>query len=206
MKQKKVKFNNTSDDDNIIELTGDDVNMTDLSDDLVVVKNYNFKEYIINLDSDIKEVSNYRKAFHAIATASPNDIVRVVLNTPGGLVDTAVQFHNVLLNTQARTIAEVYNAASAGSLIMLSCDNIALMRYSSVLVHTASFGIGGKLGDIQAIADFTSKHNKKMLTEVYKDFLTDEEITNLISGSDFWFTADETVERFQKQKESQKGN
>ena len=105
MKQKKTKFNSTSDDDNIIELTGDDVNITDLSDDLVVVKNYNFKEYIINLDSDIKEVSNYRKAFHAISTASPNDIVRVVLNTPGGLVDTAVQFHNVLLNTQARTIA-----------------------------------------------------------------------------------------------------
>ena len=81
---------------------------------------------------------------------------------------------------------------------MLSCDNIALMRYSSVLVHTASFGIGGKLGDIQAIADFTSKHNKKMLTEVYKGFLTDEEIKDIIKGVDLWITKEECEERLQK--------
>lgn len=185
------------DDSTIIELTGDDmINLGDLSDDLVVTKTYNFKEYVINLDSDIEKVSNYRKAFHVLNVAGPNDIVRVVLNTGGGYVDTALQFHNMLLNTQARTIAEVYNAASAGSLIMLSCDNIQMMQYSSVLIHTMSFGIGGKLGDIKAIADFTSVNNSSILTEVYKGFINDKEIEDIINGRDLWLTKEDCEKRF----------
>lgn len=192
MSKKIIKNDN---EDEVIELSQDDTNFNDISDDLVVVKNYNFREFIVNLDSEIKEVSQYRKAFHVLSTASPNDIVRVIINTPGGLVDTALQFHNMLLNTQARTIAEVYNAHSAGSMVMLSCDNIQMMRYSSVMIHSVSFGIGGKVGDVKAYADFTSDSNKAILDDIYAGFLSEKEIESIVNNKDIWLTKQQCEER-----------
>ena len=149
------------------------------------------KEFVINIDHDLETPNYYRKAFDILRNATCKDTITVVLNTSGGYVDSAVEFFNLLLETAARTTAEVYTAYSAGSLIMFGCDEIKLQRFCSILIHSLSWDSVGKADEIKTKSDFIEKLNRNLMTTVYQGFLTPKEIQEIMKGKDLWLQKSE---------------
>mgnify|MGYP000969542371 FL=1 len=70
------------------------------------------------------------------------------------------------------------------------------------MIHTASMRYGGKQNNFHQYSEFVNKTNEKLMKKYYEGFLTEEEIQQALEGKDFWFDAQEVVERLQKRGEA----
>jgi len=110
--------------------------------------------YRIYIDKDIEEPSNYRSVCNILNKATEKDVVRLIINTPGGYVWSGVEICNYLQKTKAKTIAEVHVAYSCGSMITFHCDEVEVMMYGSMMIHDVSFGSYGKVSEVIPHTDF----------------------------------------------------
>jgi ATP-dependent protease ClpP protease subunit len=142
--------------------------------------------YTFNLDSDIEEPEEYRSMYHILLNASERDMIVININTDGGILDTALQLSDYLKKTNAHTVANVYKAHSAGSVIMLSCREIILTEFSTAMVHGISSGYYGKQHELKNHGEFFNKFYENFIKKTYRGFLTQEEIKCVIEGKDIW--------------------
>jgi membrane-bound serine protease (ClpP class) len=76
------------------------------------------------------------------------DAIVFKVNTFGGRVDAATQIKDAILNTSIPTIAFINNRAiSAGALIAISCNNIAIAPGGSIGAATVVDQTGQKVGE-----------------------------------------------------------
>jgi membrane-bound serine protease (ClpP class) len=96
------------------------------------------KVYLCNIDGEI-DLGMAPYVSRVIHEAEKNDADAIVLriNTFGGRLDAATQIKDAIIGTRILTIAFINNRAiSAGSLISLSCDKIAMVPGSSIGAST----------------------------------------------------------------------
>jgi ATP-dependent protease ClpP protease subunit len=151
--------------------------------------------YTIFIDDTITHANKYRKIYYKIKNAKKHDIITLVINTFGGYLYTFIELYSVLMKTKAKTIAEIHTADSAGSLLALSCDDIEINEFAEMMIHTASFGAYGKVEEIKSRVIFEDKRTKKIISKLYKGFLTDMEIQKVLDGKDYYFDADQIKKR-----------
>lgn len=166
----------------------------------------NFNEQDVTLTmyltDQIEDSPQYHEFSEMAATLTPEDTVVLFIDSPGGYLSGAQLITRTLNNCPAYSIGIVTDmAASAATIISLACDEIRMEPFSYFMIHAVSFGAGGKLHEIQANVEFTIKQSKKFLEATYKDFLTDDEIVDVIKGTDIYLTADEVMERFERIQE-----
>ena len=155
--------------------------------------------HYILLDDDIDVPSAYRDELHLINTANESETIVLDICTGGGVLDTAMLFNRALNTTQAHTVAIIGpTCASAGSVIALSCREWVVDDNSSLMCHTSSYGIQAKDTDIYEHANFSRKQLLKLYNNVYKGFLSEEEISDVIKGTPFYFDSDELSERLDR--------
>jgi len=142
--------------------------------------------YIINLDSDIDMPSTYRKVFEILRIAKKEEIIYFNINSLGGDIDTAIQFFESIMNTKAKTIANIYVACSAAVIIALCCDEINISKFGYIMLHNMSSSLEGKVSDMQSYTDFIIKQDKKIADFLYQGFLTPLEIKEVSKGKEFW--------------------
>jgi membrane-bound serine protease (ClpP class) len=86
-----------------------------------------------------------------LADASPDDLVIVHINTFGGRIDAAVQIRDALLGSKAKTAAFIdARAISAGALISLATDTIAMVHGGTIGAATPVQLEGGKMAPVEA--------------------------------------------------------
>jgi ATP-dependent protease ClpP protease subunit len=153
--------------------------------------------HIIKLWDDISFPSDYQDEIDLIDSATEDDVIVLDICTDGGVLDTAMLFFRSLRSTAAHTVAVIGpSCSSAGSVIALSCREFVLDTTSSLMLHTSTYGLGrSKDTDIYEHANFSRKQLKSFYEEVYSGFITEEELSDVIKGTPFYFTADELVGR-----------
>lgn len=159
-------------------------------------------KYRVFVDEVITEPSKYRNVINILESATEDDIVEFRLNTPGGNLMTAIQLCNAIENSAATTVAIVDGeVASAGTLFLLACDNVIIMKNTMVMVHPAKFGSGGDVKTVRASIKFQTEYIKDVLYDVYKGFLTDDEFEDMIENSrEIWMRQDEITERLRNRQ------
>ena len=163
----------------------------------VSTRSYNC--YDIILDEDIKQPYYYRNAFQALREAQEGDVVRIFICTSGGSLSSAIQFKNYIDECQGHVVAIVDGEAySAGSLIALCAHEIHVKPFSTWMLHSASFGAIGNTENVKAQVDFTAKHADAFMEEVYRDFVTPEELSDIRRGVEIWLDADQVNERLER--------
>lgn len=151
--------------------------------------------------SDIIEPDYFSDLFYQLASCTDNDVFEITLNSYGGNEDTAIQLYNAICNSKATVIASVSGyCCSAGTIVLLACDGFIINPNSKVMVHSSSGGISGKTHETKAASDFESDWLPKFFKDVYKDFLTEKEIQDILVGKDLWFDGVETIKRLKKIK------
>ena len=150
------------------------------------------------LDEHIQEPPYYRNVLNRIHTMSQQDELDIVINSPGGRLDSAISIINAIRFTEANVTGIIDNQAhSAASLILLSCPNIFVAPNSSMMLHSYSTGIVGKSNEIMANAAFNDAEIKKLMAEIYLGFLNEKELGQLFNGTDFWMNSEEITQRLE---------
>ncbi len=165
---------------------------------LITIKNVTLQQIIIHIDDKITEPKYYRDIFSVIENANESDVVIFKINSDGGDAATFVELYNHILNCKAKTIADVYSAASAAALIIPACDEVFINEFANIMIHSVSYIIGGKHKDNVDYVEFISKFNNDIIKKTYKHFLTDDEINKVLTGQNIWLYGTEIKDRFDR--------
>lgn len=156
------------------------------------------------LDENIREAKYYRTVLQGVESLGEGDLILLNINSYGGQLDGAIAIINAIENTDADVHASIEGvAASAASLIALAAPSISVSPYATMMVHSATFGAFGKQSDVISHASFVDKQVRTLMNSVYKDFLTDKELEEVIMGKELWFDAPEIVRRLELRSELQ---
>lgn len=152
--------------------------------------------HVIRIWEGIGEPNEWTEEIDLINSVGSEDCVVLDVCTPGGYLDTAMLFHRALKNCAAHTIAIIGpETASAGSIIALSAREWVLDDTSSLMIHTSSYSLGGKDTDILEHANFSRNQLKRLYENVYSGYLSTEEISDVIKGTPFYFSAEQIADR-----------
>lgn len=155
----------------------------------------------------IESAKQFIPAVEALMSAKPDDVVFVHLSTPGGSVNATDTFLTSLANCLCDNILFVASGGvcSAGTIILMwANDNGYEIEYSPgfyAMVHTGSFGFGGKTSDFKSAVRFLLEKDEAETWATYKGFLSDEEVENMLFGREYWFDEHEFKVRLQKRNE-----
>lgn len=162
------------------------------------VKSRSANQFTVFLDEPVTIPSYYRNVVNMMIDAGPEDQIVFMVNNPGGLWIGLVSLLEALKLTEATTIAVLTGEAhSSASIFSLHCDMVQVLDSATMLCHNASYGVGGKASDIARNVEHTQKTTRALMIDTYKNFLTDEEIEQMIDGKEFWLDAGEIRERLE---------
>lgn len=148
------------------------------------------------LSGEILEPAEYCEWFDTIRNAGPQDSIRIYINSSGGDLYTAIQFLRVFGETQAHVTCSIEGACmSAATMIFLHAHSFEVTPHSCIMFHNYSGGMYGKGGELYDQLQFERTWSEKFMCEVYKDFLTNEEIDSILQNKDIWMTSDEVIQR-----------
>lgn len=144
----------------------------------------------------------YQDLIHTIRTAIEGDVVNLYINSTGGRLSTAVQIVSAMRITKARIHIHVEgDCISAATFIAMHGDEYTISPFCRFMFHNYSGSMLGKGGEMHSNAVYMHSWIDEFYHEIYKDFLTNEEIKSIIDGVDMWMSSSEFAERMTNKKE-----
>lgn len=164
------------------------------------------KEVIdVYLTDIIESPANYNELVHTLKTAQPYQVINLYLNNGGGYVDSAFYIIDAINRCPATVVAHLSGTvASSATIIALSCDDIVCSKYLSFMIHNYSTGMQGKGHELKAYQNFTDRELNRAFKEIYRHFLTEEEMDKVIDGLDIWLSEIEVEERWKRRQQTPK--
>lgn len=157
------------------------------------------------LHDEISEPDNYLDWFNLLRTCTQNDTVYIHINSYGGYVATAIQLMKAIKESEAIVITSVEGMClSAATMIFLCADICEVTDHSQFMIHTYSGSVFGKGSEMLAQVMHDGEWVRGLSEDVYKDFLSQKEIDQMLDGKDFWFGSEEVIKRLQNRVKKQK--
>lgn len=164
----------------------------------VLSKSYTSTVLDLYLDSEIGSPDKYREIYHALSNAGHQDYIVLHVNSVGGRMDAGLQIINHIRNCKAKVVGVLHvECASMASAILLACDEWEINDFSTMMIHSCSYGAIGKQSDVHNRVQFTTKFNEKFIRKNYTGFLSEEEIQKVLEGADLYFDSDEITKRLE---------
>lgn len=150
------------------------------------------------LTDNIEEPSCYNELCFKLKTASPAEVFTLIINTYGGMLDSALMLVDAIKNSQARIKAHISGTvASAGTIIALACDELEVADHTAFMIHNySSSGGHGKGHELKAMQAFVDSNLNNSFNSIYGGFLSPKEIKEVIDGKDLWMGKTEVLSRF----------
>jgi ATP-dependent protease ClpP protease subunit len=156
-------------------------------------------QYEFYLSGEIESADNYTEWFDTIRNARQEDTVKIYINSGGGDLYTAIQFLRVMGECNGHVVTSVEGACmSAATMIFLSGHEYQVTPHSMFMFHNYSGGVFGKGGEQYDQIQYERAWSEHFLNEVYKDFLTTDEINSMLHNKDIWMTSEQVLKRIEK--------
>jgi ATP-dependent Clp endopeptidase proteolytic subunit ClpP len=118
--------------------------------------------------------------------------INVRLNTPGGEIFDGTAIYNALRAHPAHVTVHVDGvAASAGSFIAMSGDDVRMADNAYMMIHNARGGVMGEASDMRRYADLLEKCNDNIASMYEKKTGKDRAHWRGLMDAETWFTAEE---------------
>lgn len=151
----------------------------------------------VYLTEHIAEPATYNELVSILNNAKPYQTVNLYINNGGGAVDSAIFIRDAIQMSEANVIAHLSGTvASAATVIALSCDDIVTAPYLAFMIHNYSSGMQGKGHELKAYQTFMDRELTRAFRDIYRGFLTDEEMEKVLDGQDIWLNEFEVSERW----------
>jgi len=150
----------------------------------------------IHLDENIMPPNYYRAVVDEMMRLTEDDVVQILINSHGGDYYGMLSIIESIRNTDADVLAVITGmAASAASIIALSCPKMIVCDGATMMIHSLSYGTFGKESDVRSYTQFMTKQTDKVIRQTYEGFLNKKEIEEVIQGREIWLDAEEIRER-----------
>lgn len=134
------------------------------------------------------------------------DSVSMYVSGVGGCVSSVDLLIHEMQSAQARGV-HIHCIctgliASAFSFIPLYADSFELSEGFHALLHAGSANMGGTIPEFKASSAFTVRYMEERMRSIYKHFLSDKELDDMLEGKDLWLGPQEWIDRFKKRNEA----
>ncbi len=159
-------------------------------------------EYTVRLDREMTQPSDFHEELATIRACTENDVLKILINSGGGSIAVAKAFLSAMAQCPAQIICEIVGeCCSAATFVFLAGDELRISDDAEFMIHTASYGYGGKENNVRQYVQFQEKATSRLLRKYYKHYLTEEEIDSVIEGKDLWHDAEELSKRLEHRSE-----
>jgi ATP-dependent protease ClpP protease subunit len=118
--------------------------------------------------------------------------ITVRINTPGGEVYDATAIYNALSHHDAEIVVQIEGlAASAGSYIAMSGDEVRMADNAYMMIHEARVGIMGEAKDLRKHAELLEKMNDNISGIYDQKAGKGKKYWRNLMSEETWFTAEE---------------
>lgn len=160
--------------------------------------------FVVRLHNQIGSPSEYASLLNLFDNVTENDHVILDINSPGGVMDSAILIRRAIRSCAAPVTARIgITTASAATVIALACDNFEVDDLSTFHIHTASLGLGfGKVNDLHAAAEHNIRLIDKFVRQAYEHFLSEEELLSVLNGKEMYMDSENLYERLNRLMEA----
>ena len=153
-------------------------------------------EYHVYLDEDFIEPSYYRNVLDLLRDGSENDTFIFHLNTYGGRDDSGMALVRAIQNTNSDTVAVIErNCMSTGAVGAVSCNQLSVNNGANRRTHQV--GAYGSGSNNKRYVDFIKSESDKEMEELFKDFLTEDEMREVVyNSSELYLNDEQIIERW----------
>lgn len=158
--------------------------------------------YQCTIDDVFEDVGQFAPLVDYLNNAVEGDIAHIKISTPGGALHAIIPLIEAMKHTDAHIAMHVESdTASAGTILMMLADEVYINPYTTVMLHNASYGYYGHAGNMDAHVTHSTKAVEKLVREVYRGFLSDNEIMRLLDGKEIYLTDEDCYDRFKRRND-----
>lgn len=152
--------------------------------------------YVTELDNDPR---NHFEGLDMIRTAEEEDVIEILITSPGGRVDIADMYLAAFRDSKAKIITRaIGECASAATTIFLSGDERICEDGCYFMFHNVQWGSGGDSAHVIARSKFYERLYKEKFYGMMAEVLTPLELAELFErAGEIYLTAEEMRERLQ---------
>lgn len=156
-------------------------------------------DFIVHFDEFVARPSAYRELTQQLFTATPADTFVFYFNGPGGQLDSCIQLIHAIANTPAKVVGHLLGEVnSAHSNLFMACHDHVVYPYALMMVHTFSGGFYGKGEDTGRASAAYNALTKKVYSELYEGFLTEQELADVLENNkDLYFHGEDIADRLE---------
>lgn len=158
----------------------------------------------IYITSVIRTPMLYSEAVSLMSELNEGDEIHLWLHTIGGHVDSAAYLIHAMNQTKAKTIGHaVGEVMSAGTMILVNCDEVEISPFAVFMYHSASTIIGGKVHMIKSYTGAVLDYANLFMEDIKrKGYLTEEEFAQCTGEEaiDVYLTGAEVKTRLAKKE------
>lgn len=159
--------------------------------------------YTINITSDFDSSDTYDEVVALLSNATEMDEIIWNISSYGGYVNSLqmlLGWKNMCLAKQTHVLHS--NADSCASVFYLSdADQYIVGDGATMFCHEMQAGVSGTTSNMTRHMEHLKKTNEDFIKKSYENFLTDDEISQVLLGVEVFLTSDEIKERLQKREE-----
>lgn len=124
--------------------------------------------------------------------------IEIMFNSPGGSVIDGMALWDYIQTIKAQghhvVTSTVGMAASMAGILLQAGDERVMGKEAYLLIHEISFGIGGKIGEVEDEVEFIKKIQERVIRIfAAKSMLTERQIKSRWRRKDWWLDSDEAL-------------
>lgn len=159
-------------------------------------------EYHFEVNKEIECPEQFEEMIACLRQASPNDVVYLHLNSPGGCLETTIQVVGAMRNSQATVVTCAEGSVASGAAILFFCGEVmTLTDHCEFLIHTPRGGMGGKVPDQMSTLQSLERRVLRLYEDVFGGFLTEEELAEVGNGRELFLSSEDVEERIKQYME-----
>ena len=159
--------------------------------------------FVVNITSDFDSSDTYDEIVALLSTATEIDEIVWNVSSYGGFVNSL----QMLLGWKAMCPAHQThvlhsNADSCASVFFLSdADQYIVGDGATMFLHEIQAGVSGTTSNMIRHMEHLKETNESFIKKSYQDFVSEEEMNQILTGVELFFTADQIRERLQQREQ-----
>lgn len=152
-------------------------------------------DYVIYVE-DLSWLEDHQERLQLIRMATPEDSIRIVINSPGGVVSIAMAYVNAMAESAANIVTHAEgNVCSAGTILWLAGEDRTVSPLTLFMFHNYQGGTWGDGANMHSQVVFEKAYFERLVERFYGGVLSKEEISRIQGGGQVWMDETEILTR-----------
>ncbi|QGZ16215.1 putative ATP-dependent Clp protease proteolytic subunit [Erwinia phage Hena1] len=152
-------------------------------------------DYVLYID-DLSWLEDHQERLQLIRMATPEDSIRIVINSPGGAVAIAMAYVNAMAESAANIVTHAEGqVCSAGTILWLASEERTVSPLTIFMFHNYQGGTYGDGANMHSQIMFEKVYFDRLIDRFYSGILSEEEIARIRGGGQVWMDEMQVLER-----------